>query len=302
MITHLLVPLDGSRLAESALPAAVYLASRLHATITLLHVIEQDPPKTVHGEPHLGSEEEAVRYLDEVAGREVFSALAVRSHVHTGKTDDVAKGILEHLDEFKPDLCVMCTHGRSGLRPLLFGTIAQKVAGSGTLPVMLIPPAPSNAPPQPFALTTILVPLDGAPDHEQGLPIASELALACGASVHVLLVVPTLGTLSDHHALTGLLLPGATKAVLELSRQEGEAYLKRHVEGLVAAGIRGRAEICRGDPRKGIATTARRLRADLIVLGTHGRLGMEAFWEGSLCAKISSRPTLPMLLVPRVPS
>ncbi len=53
MFKHILVPLDGSKLAEAALPAAVSLAETLHAPVTLLHVIEQDAPEEVHRDRHL---------------------------------------------------------------------------------------------------------------------------------------------------------------------------------------------------------------------------------------------------------
>ena len=61
MFKHLLVPLDGSPLAEAALPAAAYLAQKLGASVTLLHVIEQDAPQEIHGERHLTDPDEAQR-------------------------------------------------------------------------------------------------------------------------------------------------------------------------------------------------------------------------------------------------
>ncbi len=63
MFKHLLVPLDGSKLAESALPVAAWLAKTLKAPITLLHVIEQDAPEEVHRDRHLTNSDEAEAYL-----------------------------------------------------------------------------------------------------------------------------------------------------------------------------------------------------------------------------------------------
>ncbi len=65
----LLVPLDGSRLAEAVLPVAELLAERLKATVSLLHVLERGAPGTVHGERHLAGIEEANAYLAKVAER-----------------------------------------------------------------------------------------------------------------------------------------------------------------------------------------------------------------------------------------
>jgi nucleotide-binding universal stress UspA family protein len=144
----------------------------------------------------------------------------------------------------------------------------------------------------------VLVPLDGTPSHEQGLPLAAELARACAAKVHLVLVVPTVGTLSGHQAATGMLLPRATEAVLELVQQDAEEYLQRHLIHLEAQGISGTAEVCRGDPTGAIVATAKRAGVDLIVLGTHGKVGTDAFWSGSVAPKVSNRSRLPLLLVP----
>ena len=80
MFKHLLVPLDGSQLAEAALPAAAYLAQKLDATVTLVHIIEHDAPAEVHGERHLTNADEANAYLTEVARR------AFPPGVHTSST------------------------------------------------------------------------------------------------------------------------------------------------------------------------------------------------------------------------
>ena len=70
MIKRILVPLDGSRLGESALPIATRIAGRMTASITLLHVIEKGAPAEGHGERPLRAVDEAQAYLDEIAGRE----------------------------------------------------------------------------------------------------------------------------------------------------------------------------------------------------------------------------------------
>jgi len=82
MFKHLLVPLDGSHLAEAVLPAVSFLAQKLRVPITLTHVIERDAPRKIHGEPHLANEEEAYAYLDQVAARAFAAKLRVECHVH----------------------------------------------------------------------------------------------------------------------------------------------------------------------------------------------------------------------------
>ena len=64
MFARVLVPLDGSPLAEAALPVAESIRREFGSVVTLIHLIEKRPPRRVHGEPHLRGEEEARRYLD----------------------------------------------------------------------------------------------------------------------------------------------------------------------------------------------------------------------------------------------
>jgi nucleotide-binding universal stress UspA family protein len=67
MFEHLLVPLDGSRLAEAALPAAATLSKTLGARVTLIHVIERGAPQEIHGQQHLSDPAEASVHVGEVA-------------------------------------------------------------------------------------------------------------------------------------------------------------------------------------------------------------------------------------------
>jgi nucleotide-binding universal stress UspA family protein len=297
MFKHLLVPLDGSALAETALPAAVYLAQTLKASVTLIHVIERHAPLTIHGERHLTGVKEARAYLDEVAGRTFPHDWPVERHVHSSEVGDVARSLVAHVGELSPDLIVMCTHGHGGLRHRLFGSMAQQVIALGTTPLLLIRP-PLNGTPHPFACRQVLAPLDGKPDHEQGLALAASLAQACEAVLHLVMVVPTLHTLAGERAATATLLPGATSALLDMTVLDAGEYLSHHATRLRAAGLSVLAEVYRGDPVTTIIHTARRVEADLIVLGTHGKAGMEAFWSGSVASKIAGRSSIPLLLVP----
>jgi nucleotide-binding universal stress UspA family protein len=297
MFEHLLVPLDGSHLAEAALPAATYLAQALSAKVTLIHIIEQDPPPVVHGEPHLRDPEEAHAYLAEVA-RQAFPAhLSVEQHVHTTQVSDVARTIVNHIDELGLDLIIMCTHGRSGWHDWLFGSIAQQVLALDMTPVLLVHPTSVSTFPS-FVCQQLLVPLDGHPDHEQGLRVANHLAHSLRAKLHLVMVIPTLQTLSGQRAATGRLLPTATTALLDITEQEAAKYLRHHLTRLQAGGLPVTAEVDRGDPAANIARAVEQVKADLVVLGTHGKKGVDAFWSGSLTPKLLSRFSVPLLLVP----
>jgi nucleotide-binding universal stress UspA family protein len=106
MFKHLLVPLDGSSLAEVALPYAAFIASKTDAMVTLIHVIERHPPQTVHGATHLTDAAAAQLYLDTIAARVFPPGIRVERHVHTSEVSEVASSIVAHAGEFKPDLIV----------------------------------------------------------------------------------------------------------------------------------------------------------------------------------------------------
>ncbi len=284
-------------MAEVSLAAAVYLAGTSGAAVTLFHVIERAAPRDIHGERHLTSLDEARDYLDEVAARVFPADISVERHVHVGGVNDVARSIVEHVGEPGPDLIVMCTHGRGGLRGLMFGRIAQQVVKLGTTPVLLVPPAATGASPA-FSCNRMLVALDGNPGHEEGLKVAASLAKICGAGLCLLMAVHTVDTLSGERAATAKLLPGATHALLDLAGKDAKEYLRRHVAALQAAGIAATADVRRGDPVAAILDVSKRTMVDLIVLATHGKTGMDAFWSGSATPNVVSRSVVPLLLAP----
>src|SRR5512135_1169730 len=245
MFNHLLVPLDGSTLAEMALPAAAYLARLMSARVTLLHLIERHPPDEVHHhDRHLTNAAEATAYLDEVKQR-AFAEIVVECHVHTTEIDNVARSIVEHIDELAPDLVVMCTHGQGGLRRRLFGSKAQQVIALNKTPILLIPPSPPAG--SEFRCTRIIVPLDGNAEHEQGLRVATDLAHLCQAAQHLIFVIPTLDRLKGEEAATGRLLPHTMEAILDLQQEEAAEYLGCHIVALREAGLTVSAEVARGD-------------------------------------------------------
>ncbi len=297
MIKHILVPLDGSELAEAALPAARFLAGALGAKVTLVHVVEQDAPPTIHGERHLRTREEAEAYLTAVSRLAGPPGTVVTCHVHAAATGDVVQSIVAHKDELAPDLIVLCTHGRGGLRRIFVGSIAQMVAAAGPTPVLLIRPD-GHVRDSAFDIKTVLAPLDGERSHERGLEVALELARAAAATLHLLSVVPTLNSLAGHDATLGRLTPGTTQAILQLEEKELKEYLTKYANRLRQAGIQIAAELRCGDVSPAIIEAAEKIDAGIIVLATHGKAGNAAFWTNSVAARVQAGTKRPLLLVP----
>ncbi len=286
-------------MAEAALPAASYLAEVCSAGVTLIHVVEERPPREIHGEHHLSGTDEAAEYLRAAAGRFFKDTAKVTVHVHAELAGNVARKIVEHQAEFDHDLIVMCTHGRSGMSDLIFGTIAQNVIAHGTVPVLIV--RPSSDPEASFSASPMLVPLDGTRAHEAGLEIARDLAERIGGVVRLLMVIPTFATMKGTRAAPSKFLPGTTDRMLDMAAEEAERYLRDTRALLAKPGVTIDAEIDRGDPARVIAKAASARGSRLIVLGTHGKAGIDALGEGSVASTVCAQTATPVLLIPLSP-
>jgi len=140
MFKRILLPLDGSPLAEQAIPYAVAQAERFGAEIILLRVVE--PLRGAPGastsvmnsvERRLGGI--ARQYLDEIAGGLQAQGLGVRTVVASGRPHEE---IVRFAEENQADLIVICQHGQSGLSRWLMGTVADHVVRGATIPVLLV--------------------------------------------------------------------------------------------------------------------------------------------------------------------
>ena len=298
-LTRLLVPLDGSRLAEAVLPIAASLAARLRAQMTFLTVMERGAPATVHGQRHITGPAEAEGYLREVARRCAAPGVAIEWHVHPNEEGDVAKSIIDHAADLGADLIILCTHGGGGARRVLFGSVAQQVLRGGTRPVLLIRPLEGQPADGVAAwdLHRLLVPLDGSRPSEAALPVASALARAYGAEIFLLRVVPTLATITGERASTARLVPTATAASLDLEEREAKVALEAIASQLRAAGARASVLIRRGEPAQEVLAVALRMDAELIVMATHGRAGLDAVFSGSVASRVGAKFPRGLLLV-----
>ena len=181
------------------------------------------------------------------------------------------------------------------MHELVFGTIAQEVAAASGTPVLLIKPQEKASS---FQLNHILVPLDNESVHDKALPTAEELAKAYGAELNLLCVIPTLGTLSGEQAAVSNMLPATATAYLDIAEEIALEHFQGHLDAFKKAHIPATAEIARGDPALVISKTAEKNNADLILFGTHGRAGLDAFWNRSVAAAVARRTGIPILLIP----
>jgi nucleotide-binding universal stress UspA family protein len=306
MFKHIFVPLDGSELAEAALPAAAYFARCFGAQVSLVHLIEKGRPQTVHEQPHLHDEKEAAEYL--AAAASSFPAVtSVECHVHAEEVSHVAQSIVDHcITELHSDFVIMCTHGSDGTRRFGSGSIAQQVIARGTVPVLAVHSMEGvhskdgvrGASFAEFSCGKILVPLGGQRDHGDILDAVAEFAKCCGAIVRLISVVPTFDSIPGKWFQVGRLLPGTTAEMLDIEAEETAGLLDARASDLRAGNVAAETKVLRGDPGHFISVDAEESAAALIVMATHGKAGMSALWEGSVAPKVFAESKKPILLLP----
>ena len=296
MLQHILVGLDGSPLAESILPYVGTVAKALAAQVTLLHVIPG--VSEWHGSavsqfysPLLKQEEtEAHGYLQRVADRLAASGLTVQSRVGVG---DATTEILKTGEQTNVDLIALATHGRSGLRRWVYGSVAERVLHTIHRPLLLIRPTEEQTVPH-SGLTHVVLPLDGSPVAETALPLAVELAKQSRVPLvlfRVLEILPL--TFVDPISLAG----GNYQAMLDGLEQAARDYLQQVAATLRRNDFSVESTTPIGGPAEKIVRYAHDHPGSLVVMATHGRTGVKDVVLGSVARQVVLHGNTPTLVV-----
>ena len=287
MIERILLPLDGSPLAERALPYAMRIASATGARLILMHgivppVIPRQPDFDVGMFARKLGEGQVVIPFASATGIEIDAV------THDVYVDKVAEGICETIVEQGADLVVMSTHGHSGFGRWLYGSVADQVLHRATVPIVLVPATTDHAWPDGAAFR-ILIPLDGSGFAEEVLEPVGRLATALEAE---LVLVGASGPLEYAYAEGVPFVRAGFDAALRETRD--------YLEG-VAARVRATGQRVTVDAETGRAGTViegitKRRHIDLIAMATHGRSGVARLALGSVATELLHRSTVPLLV------
>lgn len=150
MFAHLLVPLDGSKLAETALPLALAIAGRFESTITLLRVVH--PPHYMTSSNDFAQIyvslredmlEEATAYIQLKQNDLLAGGFIINGRIAEGES--IAEVVLNAADALGVDAIVMSTHGRGGMKRWVFGSVADKILQQAHVPILLVRALPSES-------------------------------------------------------------------------------------------------------------------------------------------------------------
>lgn len=272
MYDSILVPTDGSDAAGTAAGAAIRLAARFDADLHALHVVpDGGPPDDSEHEAFLGD------VATRAAERDVNATTAVRSDERP--VHEVVADYAEHVDA---DLLVMGTHGRTGLDRFALGSVTERTLRTAPAPVLTV----RETTPLAADLEDVLVATDGSEGARAAVDHAVELAAAVDATVHVVHVVD----------VTVAWPTGSGGPILDAMEAAGRESLDQAVERAERAGVSAvEATLASGSPYRAIVDYATEAGADLTVVGTHGRTGLDRFLLGSVAERVVRTAGTPVL-------
>lgn len=295
-INQILVPLDFSEFSEKALLYGLELAERCGSRLTLLHAV-------VLFQDDIGEEQKLQEYEEWVKRREQ----RIHSQINQGKKQATDRGIdvdtvilrgvsaadviLEYLDDHPSDLVIMGTHGRSGLKHILHGSVAEKVMKLSPYPVITVHRSVKS-----FKMENLLVPIDFSVYSKAAADYAIFLAKTFKAGIDFLHVI-------DHEIHPSFYAAGVD-SIFEIDKELKNRVIK-NMKGFLAdqlnKDIRIHFLVREGRAHKEIVEFSKENESDMIVIATHGLTALDYILLGSTTEKVVRWANCPVLTVKRNP-
>jgi nucleotide-binding universal stress UspA family protein len=287
MYQNILVPMDGSPLAEVVLPYIYQLCTRFSPRVTFLHVCQSSESAFMC--------EAYVERLVEAAEREVKAAQGTMKAVTV--PGNVPETILEQADKAASDLILMAAHGYSGRGDWMLGSVTHKVISASRAPVLIIRerlPDSSGAWPQ-----EAIVPLDGSSLSESVLPHVVAMAKT-GVSVTLLRVCEPPVLLADY---PDSVMPEGWDDHVKLAKRSAENACSVYLgdvarEKLQKEGVNADSTVVLSDrAADGIIEQISQNPSALVVMSTHGRSGFSRWPYGHVTDRVVLASKNPVLLI-----
>ncbi len=318
MVKRILIPLDGSALAERAIPVAARIARASAGSMLFLRVVSTASEFGVYMNEPTVLMQEAIEediaaangYLLEVAKSQTLAGIAIDTGIFTGSA---ALQIVDVARSKSIDLIVMCSHGESGIKRRVMGSVAHKIVRHSSVPVLVLRDSgekSANLYREQDRPLRVLVPLDGSPLAEMVLEPVVQLATQLTASgpyqLNLLRVIDLPNRYGGWKSLSHI-----DNKVLEQARQAMESYMRLVIEH-VRASVPNSSRLS--------MTTSIKFETDvpgaiihvaehgddgeedvggydLVAMATHGRSAIPRWALGSVTERVLDSTRLPMLIV-----
>ncbi len=295
MYSRMLIPLDGSELAEQVLPYARSLASALTIPVEFLEVVDPEalkllanPEQGRYLDTLLADQRASSRnYLETIAGS--FHGTQVKCSVEIGKAEEL---IIDKAAADKNTLIVMTTHGRSGIQRWLLGSVADKVLHGSTNHMFLVRATDQGQTEGEVALTKVIVPLDGSPLAEKVLPHVVDVAKKMGTGVVFFRAYALPPAVSADEYGT------YSEELFSQLEAEAKDYLAEKVTEVEQKGVENVSSVVDiGYGAEEIIRLARNTSNNFIAMCTHGRSGVTRWVLGSVTERVVRHSGDPVLII-----
>jgi nucleotide-binding universal stress UspA family protein len=290
-LRRILFPTDFSASADEVMKHAAFLARESGAELHVLHVYDVPAARPTSG-PDAGETDFKKRIserVNQISGEYGGEGLRTVAVIRTGEAP--APVINDYAREAAIDLIVLGTHGRRGLRRVFMGSVAEETVRSAPCPVYCIRQDSEEHTPAPRFPQRIIVPIDFSEYAARAVAAARRFAIG-DAEIHLVHVVEEMVP----PAIYGLEYPTYHDMTAEV-----EQHAKVELGNLAGSIVGGEGQVIQavitGYPASAITDYAQDNDADLIVLTTHGRSGVERLLLGSVTEKVIRTSDVPLLIV-----
>ena len=291
-ITQILCPVDLSEISQHALDHAAAVARWYGARLTVLYVFANLP--TLDLPPLVLEEQDRERLMTALRAMAARMPVTLRIDFRIEEANFVHDEIQQQIEATHADLLVLGTHGRSGFQKLFLGSVTEKVIRQASCPALVVPPRAPDVPVHaPVQFRRILCPVDFSKSSLEGVAYALALAEEADAHLTLLHVIETPPELRE-----SAMAPDFDVARLHAAAQ---AESRRRLHDLVPAEARAYCAIeiavAEGRAYRQVLRQAAEEKADLIVMGVHGRGAIDRLVFGSNTHHVIRAATCPVLIV-----
>lgn len=302
----ILVPLDGSDVADGIVPYVSQIAKVGKAPLVLLTVVDVDaldypcwlstlPPTSAmeSGHTHRHQFEESARIhaydkLKKMAADLENEGITAEVRATLGTT---AEEILRVAHEEGCGLIAMSTHGRNTITRGILGSVTDKVLHASDAPVLTIAPERAQKYQEDGArLETVVVPLDGSEFAERALPYVEKVAGLLSLGI---LLARVVRFERPHYTDTGIELPNLTEQLVD----EASEYLDKISKDMGSRGLKVETRVLRGAPAPVLLDLAHKTPQSFIAMTTHARSGLSRWMMGSVAEALVRGSGEPVLMI-----
>ncbi len=291
----ILFPVDLSKTSAKMVPYVCLMAERFKAKIHLLFVVREFDYLT---EMYVSKDTIRNFYTNIIEGCETslyeFQEKHFKQFSDTSSSvaiGDISEEITNYIKSKKIDLMILGTHGRKGLDKILFGSIAERLLKTSTIPIFLVNPYRSKLS-EVQKQFRILFPVDLSEISIQLVPFVELLAQKFQAEIHLITVVRPAGYFTAAYQ-EGHSLESFNDMVLGETEAKLIHFKNQNFDGFPDA----KAHVVYGDIPEEIIDHIRDKKIDFLVMGTHGRKGIDKILFGSVAERMAKTSPVPILLI-----